>query len=175
MPLTVVLGGARSGKSAYAVRAGQAWGGPVRFVATAEAHDEEMAARIERHRADRPPAWETVESPRDVGGAIASTPAGTLVIVDCLTLWVANLVAAGLEDDDIRALAISAAAAAASHTSPVVVISNEVGSGIVPADPDVRRYRDLLGTVNMAWVEASDHAWFLVAGRPLALEPPDAT
>src|SRR6185503_1073686 len=117
MALTLLLGGARSGKSALAERLAARWDGPVTVVVTAEARDAEMAERIRRHRARRPAGWRTVEEP-------------------------------------VGRRARSAAAAAAARAAPTVVVSNEVGAGIVPADALSRRYRDLLGEVNAVWAAA---------------------
>ena len=172
MALTLLLGGARSGKSALAVRAARGWGGPVEVVVTAEARDAEMAARIRRHRAERPAGWRTVEAPRELEMALQGTAPGALVIVDCLTLWVANLMEQGLDDGRVEAMARSAAATAAARAAPTVAVSNEVGAGIVPADALSRRYRDLLGQVNAAWAAAADRSLLLVAGRALPLVDP---
>lgn len=174
--LTLLLGGARSGKSALAVRWGRASAGPVTFVATAEASDDEMAARIARHRAERPTAWHTIETVDDPAGAVAQVGHGGLVIVDCLTLWVAN-VSAQREDAAIVGHAAALAAAAEQRSGTTVVISNEVGGGIVPADPATRRYRDLLGTVNAMVASRATVALLVVAGRvlPLHLAPASPT
>lgn len=170
MALTLLLGGARSGKSALAVRLAQRDGGPVTFVATAEARDAEMAARIARHRAERPAGWRTVEAPLDLPGALTAAPAGACVVVDCLGLWVANLLEAGREGGEIEALAGEAAALAAAREATTIVVSNEVGMGVVPASPLGRRYRDALGRANAAWAARADEAALVVAGRRLALE-----
>jgi adenosyl cobinamide kinase/adenosyl cobinamide phosphate guanylyltransferase len=172
MGLTVLLGGARSGKSALAVRAAGAWTGPVAVVVTAEARDAEMAARIERHRAERPDGWRTVEAPRELAAALREVAADALVIVDCLTLWVSNLVEAGLDDAEVARRAREAAALAAARAAPTLAISNEVGSGVVPANALARRYRDLLGEANATWAAAAERALLLVAGRALPLQDP---
>jgi len=174
MALTLLLGGARSGKSALAVRAAGAWAGPVEVVVTAEARDAEMAARIERHRAERPVGWRTVEAPRELEAALREVAADALVIVDCLTLWVSNLMELGVDDAEVERRALAAAALAASRAAPTLAISNEVGSGIVPADALARRYRDLLGQVNAAWAAAAERALLLGAGRALPLQDPMA-
>jgi adenosylcobinamide kinase/adenosylcobinamide-phosphate guanylyltransferase len=168
MTLTLLLGGARAGKSALAQRQARAHGGPVVFIATAEAHDAEMAERIARHRTERDPEWSTVEEPADLAGALAAAPAPACVIVDCLTLWVANL----LERDDtaIVRLAAEAAELAAARAGPTIAVSNEVGMGVVPASAVGRRYRDLLGTVNAIWAQRAKAAALVVAGRPLWLD-----
>ena len=167
MGLTVLLGGARSGKSSMAVRMGARWDGPVTLIATAEARDEDMAARIGRHRAERPAAWKTIEEPVDVSGALRSCPDEAFVIVDCLTLWTSNLMEREL---DVRSLAAASAVLAAGRNAPVVAVSNEVGLGIHPADALSRRYRDLHGAVNAIWCEHAERALLVVAGRTLDLE-----
>jgi adenosylcobinamide kinase/adenosylcobinamide-phosphate guanylyltransferase len=172
MALTLLLGGARSGKSALAARLAGRWDGPVTVVVTAEARDAEMAGRIRRHRAARPGHWRTVEEPVELEAALAAAPADAFVVLDCLTLWVSNLLERGLDDRRIEALARSAAATAATRAGPTVAVSNEVGSGIVPADALSRRYRDLLGLVNAVWAEAAGQALLLVAGRALPLADP---
>ena len=174
MGLTLLLGGARSGKSALAARLAARHQGPVTVVVTGEARDAEMAERIRRHRAGRPAHWQTVESPRDLEPAIAGAPADGFVVLDCLTLWVSNLMERGLDDHRVETLARSAAAAAAARAAPTVAVSNEVGAGIVPADPLSRRYRDLLGQVNATWAAAADQTLLLVAGRALLLADPMA-
>ena len=172
MALTLLLGGARSGKSALAVQAARGWGGPVEVVVTAEARDAEMAARIRRHRAERPAGWRTVEAPRELEMALQGTAPGALVIVDCLTLWVANLMEQGLDDPAVARRAGASAALAAARAAPTLAISNEVGSGVVPAAALARRYRDLLGQVNAAWAAAATRTLLLVAGRALPLQDP---
>jgi adenosylcobinamide kinase / adenosylcobinamide-phosphate guanylyltransferase len=158
MTLVVYVGGARSGKSRLAVERASAAGAPVVFVATGEAGDEEMAERIARHRAERPADWETVEEPLELAAALRGAPPGATVIVDCLSLWVAN----GGGD----AAAVDAAAARSALT---IAVTNEVGLGIVPANALARAYRDELGRVNAAWVAAAEEAYFVVAGRMLPL------
>jgi adenosyl cobinamide kinase/adenosyl cobinamide phosphate guanylyltransferase len=170
MPLLVLLGGARSGKSALAVHWGRAFAGPVTFIATAEAGDDEMAHRIAQHRAERPAGWATVEEPTAVAAAVRAAEPQAMVIVDCLTLWVSNVLERS--DDDVLAAAADIAAAAQRRDAPTVVVSNEVGWGIVPADPVTRRYRDLLGEVNALMVARAQRSLLLVAGRAVALESP---
>lgn len=169
MGLTVLIGGARSGKSVLAVRAGEAYDGPVTFIATAEPRDDEMTARIARHREARPARWDTVEEPVDLAGAIAGAPAQACVIVDCLTLWVANLLERGGGREDVEARAVEASKAAAGRVAPVIVVTNEVGSGIVPMHPATRSYRDLMGMVNTIFARDADHVLLVVAGRALPL------
>jgi len=172
MALTVLLGGARSGKSALAVRLAGSWAGPVTVVVTGQAGDAEMAERIERHRAERPRSWRTVEAPRELEPALTAAPDGGFVIVDCLTLWVSNLMGQGLAAGQVEQRARAAAAVAAARSGPTVAVSNEVGAGIVPAEAVARRYRDLLGQVNTIWAAAADQALLLVAGRAIPLLDP---
>lgn len=171
MSLLLLLGGARSGKSDLAVRLAGARAAPVVLVATAEAHDADMAGRIARHRVERPTHWSTLEEPRDLTGALASRPVEETVIVDCLTLWVSNLLLGGAEETSVLASAAQAAALARSRAGLTIAVSNEVGMGVVPDTPLGRRYRDLLGRVNVTWAGAADRACLLVAGRLLELAP----
>ena len=171
MALTVLVGGARSGKSALAVELAARQAAPVVFVATAEGRDEEMVKRIAAHRSGRPPEWTTVEEPLDLVSALSSVAAASCVVVDCLTLWVANLIEAGR---DPEVLGAEATAVAASRSGQTVVVTNEVGSGIVPADAATRRFRDALGSVNTAFVAVADRALLMVAGRAVPLVPPEA-
>jgi adenosylcobinamide kinase/adenosylcobinamide-phosphate guanylyltransferase len=169
MTLVVVLGGARSGKSTLAVELGRRWSGPVTFVATAEARDEEMRRRVERHRCERPSGWGLVEEPRDVA-ELAVWQQDDLVIVDCLTLWVSNLLGSGHDDEAITAAARQLAALVGERRTPVIVISNEVGLGVVPATELGRQFRDLLGAVNRVFAARADSTLFVFAGHPVRLE-----
>src|SRR5712692_996208 len=174
--LLLVLGGARSGKSAYAQRLAQALGGDhVLFVATAEAGDEDMAQRIARHQQERPASWRTLETPRQVGRAIALHRDNTaVVVVDCLTLLVSNtLLHCGASPDPVAAEAAVqeevAALVQTCQTSPAIciVVSNEVGLGLVPDPPLGRLYRDLLGRANQALAARAEAVYFMVAGLPV--------
>jgi nicotinate-nucleotide--dimethylbenzimidazole phosphoribosyltransferase len=169
MALTLLLGGARSGKSALAVRRARASERPVVFVATGEARDAEMAERIARHRAERDPGWSTVEAPLELAAALDSAPAGACVVVDCLSLWVANLIERGEGENAVVALAADAARLAATRGGPTIAVSNEVGMGLVPEYELGRIYRDLLGRANAIWADHAAEAMLVVAGRPLAL------
>ena len=165
MSLVVLLGGARSGKSALAQR----WAGEeATLIATGTALDDEMRERIARHRADRPASWITVEEPLDLRGALAATR-GT-VVVDCLSLWVANLFEAGWTDEAVEAEGAAVAGAAAAREEQTFAVSNEVGLGVVPATPLGRRYRDVLGRVNASWADGAERAVLVVGGRVLELD-----
>jgi adenosyl cobinamide kinase/adenosyl cobinamide phosphate guanylyltransferase len=169
MTLVVLLGGARSGKSRLAQELAHDGGAEVTVIATATARDGEMAAKIAAHRAERPQAWSTVEEPLDLAGALTrAAPDGT-VVVDCLTLWVSNLVDRGEEARFVLDLAREASAAAARRPGTTIAVSNEVGLGVVPATELGRRYRDVLGEVNRIWAARADRVWFTIAGLVLPL------
>lgn len=170
MSMTFLTGGARSGKSGLAVRMAAACGLPVTYIATGEPGDEEMAARIARHRAERPGHWQTIEAPRDVIGALETVDDGRFVILDCLTLWTANLFGQG--GPAVLAAAASLASALAERPGPSAAVSNEVGAGIVPADPGARRYRDLLGMVNKIFRVRASESYLCVAGGVIPISEP---
>jgi adenosylcobinamide kinase / adenosylcobinamide-phosphate guanylyltransferase len=173
-----LVGGARSGKSALAVRlaSGHAASGlAVSYVATSPRieGDHDLAHRIEAHRHERPADWTTIEEEHDLVGALERA-GDSCVVVDCLTLWVNNLVWRGDDDATIEHHSHRAAAATASRRAPTIVISNEVGLGVHPATDAGRRYRDLLGRVNQHWARAAERSLFCVAGRAVALQEPEA-
>lgn len=163
-----VLGGARSGKSRYAQTRAEAFAGQLIFIATAQAFDAEMTDRIAQHRMDRGARWSTVEAPLDLAGSIATHDApDTILLVDCLTLWASNLM---LEDRDIpRETARLVAAIRVAH-SPLILVANEVGLGIVPDNALARRFRDVAGSINQAVAAASDEAVMMFAGLPMWLK-----
>jgi adenosylcobinamide kinase / adenosylcobinamide-phosphate guanylyltransferase len=176
--LVLVTGGARSGKSRFAEArvAELAPDGPWLYVATAEAGDDEMASRITRHRQRRGEHWRTVEAPRDVAAALATgfaTPGEAVparaALLDCVTLWLSNRLFDGLDDDAILAEADALAAAARAAPGPVVCVTNEVGSGIVPDNPLARRYRDLAGWANQRLAAVADEVVLVASGLPLRL------
>ena len=164
-----MTGGAGSGKSRAAVDLAMRSGRPVTFIATAEPLDAEMAAKIGRHRAERPAEWTTVEEPVEIAGAIRSAPADSFVVLDCLTLWVSNLLGKGWADGDIDSAAAAAAAALAPRAGAVV--SNEVGLGIVPASELSRRYAARLAAVNGVFAAAASGRVLMVAGMAVELSP----
>jgi len=172
--LILILGGARSGKSGYALRLArsQAREGEVVYLATAEALDEEMSQRILRHRRDRPPGWRTVEVSREVTASVVELGAEAAVIVlDCVTLWISNLLlaegeeAAGQEEailGQVKALVRAARGA----TACVILVSNEVGLGVVPPTPLGRTFRDIAGQANQLLAQAADEVYVMWAGLP---------
>jgi len=164
--ITLVIGGARSGKSRHAENLITALPAPWAYVATAEAGDDEMAARIELHRARRGALWQTVEAPRDVVSALERC-AKMPVLVDCLTLWLSNLM---LADADVDAEVEWLEMQLTTATAPVVLVANEVGSGIVPEHPLGRKFRDLQGALNQRMAARADHVVLMVAGLPLTVK-----
>ncbi len=167
--VTLVLGGARSGKSAHAEALVESRPGPCVYLATAEAGDGEMAERIAAHRARRGTRWRTLEEPLELAATLAARPAGEgAVLVDCLTLWLSNLMAAERDPAAETARLLEALPGVAA---PVVFVSNEVGLGIVPMNPLARRFRDEAGRLNQAVAAAADRVVFVAAGLPLVLKP----
>jgi len=164
--LVVLLGGARSGKSALAVQLG---GDIATLIATATVIDAEMEERIRRHRAERPAAWTTVEEPLALRSALTSVDSDEALVVDCLSLWVSNLMAEGWSDVAIEKEGQAVAAAVVARPGLSVVVTNEVGLGIVPVTPIGRRYRDVLGRVNATFALASDRTLLVVAGKTVEL------
>ena len=176
--LTLILGGARSGKSTHAQQLARERGGDdVLFVATAQALDEEMQTRIEAHRRGRPATWRTLEAPRHTGEAIIQAESRAIVLVDCLTLLVSNAVlalpesASALEGESAALAEVDELIAAYRRgTASWIVISNEVGLGLVPPYPVGRTYRDALGRANQCLAAKADEVLFLVAGIPMKVK-----
>jgi adenosylcobinamide kinase/adenosylcobinamide-phosphate guanylyltransferase len=163
----LVLGGARSGKSRHAQALAEKLAPDRLFVATAQAFDDEMRDRIARHRADRDASWRTIEVPRDLPQAIREHGrADHVVLVDCLTLWLSNLL---LADADLAAATDELTAATAMATAPIVFVSNEVGFGIVPDNALARRFRDAAGRLNQRLAAECDATDLVVAGIPLRI------
>jgi adenosyl cobinamide kinase/adenosyl cobinamide phosphate guanylyltransferase len=169
MGMVLLTGGARSGKSEHATRLAEESGMPVTFIATATAGDEEMAERIRLHRAGRPAAWKTVDAPLELAQAVTAAPAGDFLVVDCLTLWVANLLGAGRAAHELVRLGTEAAGLLAVRHAAVV--TNEVGMGIVPDSALARTYRDALGAVNAQFAKRSTRVLLMVAGMAVELHP----
>ncbi len=174
MTLTVLTGGVRCGKSAAASAAADATGAAVVFIATAEAGDDDMAGRIERHRAERPAHWTTLEAPRDLCAAVGSVDPDATLVIDCLGLWITNRMLEDPSPDGAEVVAEAAGLARelAARPGQSLLVTNEVGSGVVPATSLGRDFRDLLGMVNQAVVRAADASYLVVAGRLLPLVDP---
>jgi adenosylcobinamide kinase/adenosylcobinamide-phosphate guanylyltransferase len=164
--LTLVLGGARSGKSRHAEGLIAALPPPWTYVATAEAGDEEMAARIKSHRERRGAQWRTIEAPRELAKALAACGDGP-VLVDCLTLWLSNLM---LAEANVEEETAQLEETLAATKGPLVLVANEVGSGIVPGYPLGRRFRDMQGILNQRMAARAERVILMVAGLPLALK-----
>jgi adenosylcobinamide kinase/adenosylcobinamide-phosphate guanylyltransferase len=165
---TVILGGARSGKSRFAQGLAEQSEGRLVYVATAGAYDAEMEERIERHRSDRGERWDTVEEQYDLAGVIAGhSGTGKTLLVDCLTLWLSNLM---LGEQDVAAVLDGLIAALKACDGHVILVSNEVGSGIVPETPLGRAFRDEAGRLNQRVAAQADAVALVVAGLPLWLK-----
>ena len=169
--VTLVLGGARSGKSRYAQQLAEQ-SRHVVFVATAKASDEEMRLKIERHRKDRPQEWRTIEEPLDLPKVLGENGLGSeVIVVDCLTIFAANLLEVEGEDSDAMERRVEGLCEALRTAQcNVVLVSNEVGSGVVPEYAVGCRYRDLLGEMNQKVARVADDVVLMVAGLPLALK-----
>jgi adenosylcobinamide kinase/adenosylcobinamide-phosphate guanylyltransferase len=182
--LTLILGGARSGKSDLAQRLAAASARDVLFVATMQPLDDEMRARIDAHRANRPASWTTVEAAEDLVAALdAHARPGACVVIDCLTLWTSNLLLAAVGESDVIAAERGAAAVDAivglaaslvervsAHDGEVIAVTNEVGLGIVPPTPLGRLFRDALGGVNRTFAARAERVYYLTAGLALELK-----
>ena len=171
--LTVLLGGARSGKSSLALDLARRSRDDVVYLATSPhiAGDADLDARIDAHRAERPDHWRTIEEELDLADAIGAA-GDAFLIVDCLTVWLGNMLHHGHDEVAVQGATQAALDAVAARSGDTVVITNEVGLGIVPDNELARRYRDLIGRVNQAWVAGADRALLLVAGRALPLVDP---
>ena len=177
--MILLLGGARAGKSAYAMRLAQdderASGNEVCFIATAQGLDEDMTKRIARHRAERPTNWRTIEEPCQIDEALRQAIEAQIVIVDCLTLFVSNWLMRHEDEHDceqfVRRITRNFLALARSRQQTIICVSNEVGLGVVPDTGLGRVFRDLLGRVNQEFAAAADEVYLLIAGLPLQLKP----
>jgi adenosylcobinamide kinase / adenosylcobinamide-phosphate guanylyltransferase len=166
-----VLGGARSGKSRYALDLAREIGGRAAVVATARAVDTDMAARIARHRSERPAGWTTVEEPYDVTATTRRAAAShELILLDCVTVWVANLIERGDDDATVLAAADDLAKLVRERLATFILVSNEVGEGVHPPTALGRRFGDLLGFVNQRLAAAADRVTLMVAGIPLTVK-----
>jgi adenosylcobinamide kinase / adenosylcobinamide-phosphate guanylyltransferase len=167
--VTLVLGGARSGKSRYAEWLIATYPKPWVYIATAEAKDGEMAERIAAHRARREAGWQTIEAPHEVPEALAAAQGDAAVLVDCLTLWLSNLM---LGSFNVEAMTERLEQALAAHGGPTVLVANEVGLGIVPDNALARRFRDAQGTLNQRIAAKATRVVMMVAGIAVAVKGP---
>ena len=180
--ITLVTGGARSGKSRFAEALAERSGLPVVYLATMEPGDDELRERVERHRARRPSAWETIEEPLEVVAALERIDRGALVLLDCATLWITNLLVRTIDDFDAapadtweQAIAECVALAGelverqSGRTGPLVAVTNEVGLGVVPETRSGRYFRDAAGLVNQELARQAERVVLMVSGRPLEL------
>lgn len=172
--MTLIVGGARSGKSAHAIAlAREAGNFPERafFIATAEPLDDEMRARIAAHRAARPAGFQTVEEPLRLAGVVQELEArADIVVLDCLTLWISNLLGIDMRDEEILAAAEALAQSLRRASFASVIVSSEAGSGIVPEHPLARRFRDLLGWTNQKVAASANAVLLMVAGYPIRVK-----
>lgn len=166
--ITLILGGTRSGKSSFAQALAEKNEKSLVYIATAEAFDQEMTDRIERHQQDRGPAWQTVEESHDIAAVIAAhSSSQATLLIDCLTIWLSNLM---LADSDVEAALEKLIDTLKAAPGSVILVSNEVGSGIVPESPLGRKFRDESGRMNQRLAAISDNVALIVAGLPLWLK-----
>ena len=170
--LIFITGGARSGKSQYAQHLAHSLPGRKVFIATAEPLDEEMAEKIKAHRKARPPDWDTVEEPRHLKKAINGCASRyDVLLIDCLTLWISNLLTnSPLEAGEINAELENLVENCKTVSATVIIVSNELGMGIVPMDSLARCYRDIVGRANQAIASAADEVFLLVSGIPIKIK-----
>lgn len=166
-PLTIVTGGAKSGKSRYAEGLVTATNRPRIYIATARIWDDEMRVKITAHRSDRGTDWQTIEAPRDVASALGQAPANSVVLLDCATMWLTNCL---LDESDLSAETAGLLTALRTCAAPVVVVTNELGWSIVPENALARRFRDAQGRLNQEMAAQADLVVAVISGIPLALK-----
>ena len=168
--LTLYLGGAKSGKTRLALARAESFPPPRHYLATAQARDEEMVERIRRHQAERGPDWSTLESPLTPDQTLAGLAGGQVVLLDCLTLWLNNLLAENAAEDWLQGRLEALLRAIAAYPGPIIAVSNEVGGGIVPLNPLARRFRDLAGGANQRFAAQARRVVLAVAGLELTVK-----
>lgn len=172
-PKILVLGGCRSGKSGHALQQAEAIGNRRLFVATCVPHDDEMQSRVDRHRQERSAAWNTLEIPVDLTGAITQhSVSADVMLIDCLTLWLNNLLMENRNTETIKIEIDALAGAVKNAECALILVSNEVGGGIVPENPMARLYRDLAGWTNQAMAKVCSQVVWTIAGIPVTIKPP---
>jgi adenosylcobinamide kinase/adenosylcobinamide-phosphate guanylyltransferase len=168
--IVFILGGAKSGKTGFALKKASLLSGKKAYIATAQALDAEMAERIERHRAERGASWDTYEEPLKISGVIKEIDGGySAIVIDCLTLWISNLLHAGAKIPSESEALVSALKEMKGRTETYIV-SNEVGWGIVPLNELAREFRDHAGAINQYMAEAADEVYLVTAGIPLKIK-----
>ncbi len=168
--IVLVIGGCRSGKSRFAVDYARGYKSKF-FVATCEALDEEMKKRVKKHQEDRGPGWTTVEAPLELPDAIARCGAeADVILVDCLTLWISNMILKGKTEEDVMSRTDELLKSIQEIDSAVILVSNEVGTGIVPENPMARMFRDVAGMVNQKVAACADKVVWMVAGIPVEVK-----
>ena len=170
--LTLYLGGAKSGKTRLALAKAETWPPPRLYLATAQALDGEMDERIRRHQAERGPQWQTLESPLTPDQTLTGLAGSQVVLLDCLTLWLNNLMATETGDDQIRGRVQDLLRAIEAYAGPVIAVSNEVGGGIVPLNALARRFRDLAGETNQRFAAQAERVVMAMAGLEWPLKSP---
>lgn len=165
-----VIGGARSGKSSFALKLASAMPGEKTYIATGTASDPEMKARIETHKGSRGFCWKTIEEPRDIAARLTAIGHNGAILLDCLTLWISNLMQAGLTDDEIMKEAGALAKSCKKAKADVVIVSNETGLSIVPENRLARRFRDASGLVNQLMAQEADSVYLVAAGIPVKIK-----
>lgn len=165
--LSFILGAAASGKSAYAESLFSAHPGPKTYLATAQPFDSEMESKIARHKTMRGKGWNTIERPTDIASVFSKAPMGSAILLDCATLWLSNLLLADLNLEKAQETLLKALK---SSAVPVVIVSNEVGAGIVPMEATSRRFREAQGRLNQQLAAQADYAALVVAGIPITLK-----
>ena len=164
----LITGGARSGKSSFAEKRTLSYGTPVLYIATAQAFDEEMENRIQLHQQRRGDKWRTISEPLAIANILTSLDGQGACLIDCLTLWLSNLI---FEEEDISKATSLLIEAIAARRDPVILVTNEVGGGIVPENALARRFRDEAGRLNQIVAEAVDEVYTCISGIPLKLKP----
>lgn len=165
-----VIGGARSGKSSFALKLALAMPGEKTYIATGTASDPEMKVRIEKHKGSRGVCWKTIEEPREIAARLTAIGHNGAILLDCLTLWISNLMQAGLTDDEIMKEAGALAKSCKKAKADVVIVSNETGLGIVPENRLARRFRDASGLVNQLMAQEAGAVYFVAAGIPVKIK-----
>jgi adenosylcobinamide kinase/adenosylcobinamide-phosphate guanylyltransferase len=171
--LTLYLGGAKSGKTKAALKAASSFKPPRYYLATAQGLDQEMLQRIKNHQAERGPDWKTIEAPLDPAGAISKLQGNNLVIMDCLTLWLSNLLTENQDHSDLSFVTREInklISVINDYPGPVFIVSNEVGWGLVPMNPVGRAFRDMSGLAHQLLAEKAQEVWLIIAGLPLKLK-----